>query len=196
MIRISCAIVCPNRMEEISYSSSNSRLPIRKKISKRLALFGIFFVIIILLLGGLFYFVTQGNSKKEVIKTITLPPTEQSKEGTPTPTPEVTSIPTPSPTKSQSSEKSAIKVTVQNGSGESGVAGKASAILKTAGYNVVSSGNADAFDYTDVTIKVKNSRKQILISLKTDLSKDYTIGATSTDLPEATAYDALVIIGK
>lgn len=193
-------------MEEISYSGSAS--PSKKRISKRVALFGIFFIIILLLLGSVAYFVTSGSEPSEEDSTsITLEEStdEVIEEEEPTEEPLETEAPTPSktpskaPTKAPSSEDtpaSGGSVAIQNGSGESGVAGTAAAIVREAGFTVASTGNADNFDYTDVKIQVKNSKKSILADLEEALSADYTIGDTSTDLPEATSYDALVIIGK
>lgn len=193
-------------MEEISYSGSTS--PSKKRISKRVALFGIFFVIILLLLGSVAYFVTSGNSTNDEDSTsITLteePQDSMVEQEEPTEEPEETEAPTPSkspskaPTKAATADSPASEgsVAVQNGSGESGVAGTAADIIKAAGFTIASTGNADNFDYTDVTIQVKNSKKSILADLEDALSDDYTIADTSTDLPEATNYDALVIIGK
>jgi hypothetical protein len=87
-------------------------------------------------------------------------------------------------------------VTVQNGSGEAGVAGKGADALKRLGYNVTGTGNADNFDYTNVVIQVKNSSSDYLDLLKTDLGLSYTIGTTSADLPDSFSSDALVIIGQ
>ncbi len=192
-------------MEEISYSGSTS--PSKKRISKRVALFGIFFIIILLLLGSVAYFVTSGNAPDEEDSTsITLEEDsgdEVIAEEEPTEEPEETKAPSPSksPTKApaeddENTPASSGSVAVQNGSGESGVAGAAAEIIREAGFTVASTGNADNFEYTDVTIQVKNSKKSILADLEEALSKDYTIGDTSTDLPETTSYDALVIIGK
>lgn len=191
-------------MQEISYSGSKS--PIRKRLSKRVILFGTFFIIILALLGSVFYFVTRGNSAEQVTKSITLPDNSEPEvtEEEPSLTPEESSAPTPTPkptavpTKAtqSDSQKASIKVVVQNGSGEAGVGGKAADILKSAGYDVVSTANADNFDYTDVTIQVKAAKKSALSLIEGDLSSDYTIGKTSADLPVDTSYDALVIIGK
>lgn len=93
-------------------------------------------------------------------------------------------------------DRSKLSVIVQNGSGIEGVAGKAAKILKEVGYNVVSTGNADNYNYKGVTIKVKSSQKKFLPLLKKDLSKDYTIDATSSDLPSSSPTDSLIIIGK
>jgi len=89
-----------------------------------------------------------------------------------------------------------MSVTVQNGSGEKGVAAKAADTLRGLGYNVVSAGNADNYDYSDVTIQVKSSKSDFLSLLKKDLSTSYTIGSSTSDLTATSSSDALVIIGK
>lgn len=189
-------------MEEISYSGANS--PIRRKISKRLILFSVFFVIILLLLGSVAYFVTSGD-KAEEPSTVSF---EENTEPTvisetPTEEPSETEAPTPSikatvaPTKAAAAaDKSDIEIAIQNGSGEAGVAGSASDILTSAGYTVVSTGNADNFDYTGVTIQVKATKKSILTGIEDALNEDYTVSKSTSDLPTDASYDALVIIGK
>ncbi|MEK7517575.1 MAG: LytR C-terminal domain-containing protein, partial [Patescibacteria group bacterium] len=92
--------------------------------------------------------------------------------------------------------RSKLSVSIMNGSGETGAATKASDFLKGLGYNVVSVGNADREDYQNTKIQVKSNKSEFLSLLKNDLSKNYTIGETSSDLPESSPEDALVIIGK
>ncbi len=197
-------------MEEISYSGSKRSN--RKRLPKRLIVFGGLFLVVLLLLGSAGYFITRSNSDtlEDNSSTITLP--DESNEEiseTPTPTEEISITPekstTPSkapsktPTKAASSgtaNKSDIKISVQNGSGVTGAAKGASEVLTAAGFNVVSTGNADNSDYTDVTIQIKNSQKSHLAAIEDALSEDYTVADTSTDLPETTSYDVLVIIGK
>lgn len=89
-----------------------------------------------------------------------------------------------------------ITISVENGSGQEGVAGKASDFLKGKGYNVSSTTNADNYNYTGVTIKVKSSTSAYLNILKKDLSEKYTVSNTSSDLSKDFAADAIVIIGK
>lgn len=200
-------------MDEISYSGSSASRK-KRRISKRLVTFGLIAVIVLVLIGGIAYFVTRkGDSENDGSAIITLPEEQQKTENTPTPeasitpavsvTPSASKSPTPktsvSPTKSPSvsdSAKSDIKVVIQNGSGESGVAGKASDVMKAAGYTVVSTGNADNFDYKDVTVRVKPSQKSNLAAIEKALSTNYTVGDTSSDLSEGQSYDVLVIIGK
>lgn len=178
-------------MDEISYSGSGRS--IRRKLPKRLVLFAVFFVIILLLLGGVVFFVTRGSTPAEETRELNIP--EESQEEI-TISPELSEDPTPTPTEEAKLDKSTLKVSVQNGSGESGVAGKVAEVLRTAGYNVVSTGNADNFEYTDVTIKVRSTKKAFLTLLEKDLSKEYTVGDSSSALTTDASYDAVVIIGK
>ncbi|MDO8582912.1 MAG: LytR C-terminal domain-containing protein [bacterium] len=101
-----------------------------------------------------------------------------------------------SPVDKSGLDRSKLSVTVQNGSGTEGVAGKGANILKELGYNVASTGNADNYNYQGVTIKVKSSKSDFLNLLKQDLSKDYSITASSSDLSSDSPTDAMVIIGK
>lgn len=93
-------------------------------------------------------------------------------------------------------DRSTLSVTVQNGSGTEGVAGKAANILKDFGYNVVSTENANNYNYKGVTIKIKEENSKFLNLLKKDLSRDYTISLTSSDLSSSSPTSALIIIGK
>ncbi len=93
-------------------------------------------------------------------------------------------------------DRSTLSVEVQNGSGEVGAASKGSDILKSFGYKVVATGNADNFDYQSATIKVKSTKTNFLSLLKKDLGFSYTVGSASADLASSSTADALVIIGK
>jgi len=93
-------------------------------------------------------------------------------------------------------DRSTLSITVQNGSGIEGVAGKAATILKEFGYNVTSTGNADNYNYEGATIKVKKENSNFLDLLKKDMAKDYTITSTSSDLSSDSPTNAVIIIGK
>lgn len=101
-----------------------------------------------------------------------------------------------SPIDASGLDRSKLSIAVANGSGIEGTAGKAATILKDLGYNVVSTENADNFNYEGATIKVKKEKGNFLNLLKKDLSKDYTVSASSSDLPSSSSSDALIIIGK
>lgn len=105
-----------------------------------------------------------------------------------------TSTPIPTPTTALSRSK--LSITVENGSGEVGVASKVSDYLKGLGYNVTGTSNADSFDYNGVTIQVKSENKDYLAMLKKDLEANYSIESATPDLSSSFSSSALVIIGK
>lgn len=131
------------------------------------------------------------------------PTPAKSSKTTPTPaktsasvTPKPTSVPGSSVDKATGLDRASLSVAVQNGSGVKGAASGTADDLKTLGYNVVSTGNADTFDYQNVIIKVKSSKAKYLPLLKKDLSGSHTIGESSSDLSASESADALVVIGK
>lgn len=144
----------------------------------------------------------QSTSTASTVPTSTETPFPSSTpENSPSPSPTPSSTPTPKPTanpvdKTTGLDRSKLSVLVQNGSGESGAAGKASDFLKNLGYNVLNTANADNYDYTNVVVRVKSTKSDFLSLLKKDLGFNYTIGTTSADLSDSSTEDALVIIGK
>ncbi len=130
------------------------------------------------------------------------PTPEKSSKATPTPA-KITVTPKPTAGSTGSSvdkatglDRAALSIAVQNGSGVKGAASGISDDLKSLGYNVVSTGNADTFDYQNVIIKVKSSKSKYLPLLKKDLSGSHRLGESSSDLSANESADALVIIGK
>lgn len=154
-------------------------------------------IVVIVVLFNAFKILTGGSKKS------TPTPTPAAVIETATPEPSATESASPTPTPTNNPVDSAtglnranLSVEIQNGSGTVGAAGKASTLLKSLGYNITSTGNADNFNFTDVTVKVKVAQKKYLPLLIKDLSTDYTIGASSSDLDASSSADALVIIGK
>lgn len=123
--------------------------------------------------------------------TPTTTPTPAETSGTPTPTTKLT----PTPTKTAVVTKN-LTLQVLNGAGIAGAGKKAADFLTGLGYNVVSTGNADNFDYQQTEIQIKSGKASLLATLKKDLSANYTVGATSTDLSASSSADAVVIVGK
>lgn len=183
----------------------------KKRINKRfLYLIGFVIFLVVAFLG---YSVLGSNKTSQnnnltntptptefVIPSDTPTPIEEV-TNTPTPTEKITETPTPKPTEnpvdSQTGlDRSDLTVTVQNGSGQAGVAKKGVDFLKNLGYNVSSPQNADKEDYTGVTIQVKSGSSKYSTLLKSDLAKEYTITVSSLDLADSFSTDALVIIGK
>lgn len=137
-------------------------------------------------------------------ETQTPTPTPTIEDFAPTETPEATIEPTDEPTPTPVSsidsatglDRADLSVRVENGSGVTGAAKKAADYLTGLGYNVVSTGNADNTDYTDVTIMVKSSEKDYLPLLNKDLSREYEVGSSSSNLSATASAEALVIVGK
>ncbi len=192
-------------MEETPLEAIPTFTPQRRQTNKRSAYLILAIIVLVVLFLG--YKTLFSGSKTAsvsnsipVLATVTPEPTAISTPAvseSPTVTPTLTPKPTANPVdKDTGLDRSELSITVENGSGEAGVAGKASDILKNLGYNVTSSDNADNFDYTNVTIQVKSSKSDFLSLLKKDLGFDYTIGNATSDLPDSFSSDALVIIGK
>ncbi|MDP3941317.1 MAG: LytR C-terminal domain-containing protein [bacterium] len=92
-------------------------------------------------------------------------------------------------------DRSGLTVDILNGSGVSGAAGKMSSLLKDLGYVIGSTGNADNFDYQNVTIQVKSTKSKYLPLLKKDIGSSYSVGDASSSLASGSA-DVVIIVGK
>lgn len=182
----------------------------RKTPSKKPQKYFFTFIIILLFSGFIYYSASkimgvkeEKPQKEEITPSPTefIFPTDPPVSIVESPTPEVTTTlditPTVNPIdKTTGFNRSKLSIAIQNGSGEVGAASKASEILKSFGYNVVSSANADSFTYENVSINVKKDKSGYLSLLKKDLGITYTIGSTSATLPLDYSSDVIVIIGK
>lgn len=197
-------------MEDSSFqppaSQFNYQSPQPVGKSKKFLKLIIFAIILVGLIWGVQKIFFGGSEKAKPVG-ITPSPTEyQFPTDTPAPSANPTSEPksTVTPTtkavnpvdSSTGLDRSTLSVEVRNGSGETGVASKGSEILKSFGYKVIATGNADNFDYQNTTIRVKSTKTNFLALLKKDLGFSYTISSSSADLSSSSVADALVIIGK
>ena len=186
-------------MEETPLEVIPTFTPQRRQGNRKPAYLILAIIILLLLFLGYKAVSSQKSSTPTVtptpiVATPTLTPTSiPSPSGPPT----VTPTPTVNPVDKDSGlDRSQLTVTVQNGSGIAGVAAKAVSVLKNLGYDVVGSGNADNFNYTNAKIQVKSGKSDFLALLKKDLGFSYTIGAATSDLSDSFSSDALVIIGQ
>lgn len=179
----------------------------RSKVSSPKKYFVI--VAIIIVVSLLIFGITRFAGSRDQEPTPTPMPTQEvfpTSEPEPTtedvtPTSEPTKTPTPKPTvnpvdKESGLNRSKLAVQILNGSGEAGVAKKATTLLENLGYNVIQTSNADNFNYEKTTIQIKSAKDGYLALLKKDLSSEYKIGTTSSDLSADTRADAIVTIGK
>lgn len=203
-------------MEEGQYEISPQFTPVQqKKINKRfIYLIGAIIVLILLFIG----YKALNSSGNNTNSTLSLTPTPTefviptdipsptdsltpTEAETPTPTPTSIISITPKPTqnpvdKTTGLDRSKLSVTVENGSGKSGVAKLGGDFLTNLGYEVTTTTNADNADYTGVTIQVKSASSDFLALLKKDLATEYTITSFTSDLANSFSSGALVIIGK
>lgn len=190
-----------DNLPQVTPAYSKEKKPFPKKI--------VFLLVLLLLLcaGGVIgvrYF-TAAKLSKNILSPSTSPTVTQAPSPTQAATPTVSTTVTSSvvsPTKAagkttptSATSRSSTTVSILNGSGVAGAASKVSATLQGLGYQIGTVGNADTYDYTDVTIEVKKSKASLLPQLKKDLSS-YTIGSSSATLKESNAADAVVIVGK
>lgn len=165
--------------------------------------FIIIVVVVLLIVGGFFAVRNFQQSSKKVEEkvvtpTVTIPTEEPTEEPTPEETGAPTKKPTPSaiPTTGQVQKAQELNIQVLNGSGKEGVAGEGRDFLKGKGYQVVETGNADNFDYENVTVRLKDSRKKFLDTVRNDLSEKYTLATGSGTLSEDSLFDVSIIVGK
>lgn len=108
--------------------------------------------------------------------------------------PSVESTPTASP--SASFKRETLKLQVLNGSGVSGLAGKAKIYLESLGYKDVVAGNASSSDLIETTISVKESKKDLVENIRTDLAKNYKVAKETETLSTSSKYDFVITLGS
>lgn len=146
-----------------------------------------FAFLITVFIGGLYVYFTGIKSK-----TATATPTPTASSD-PVATPAVSDAPTASPS---ASNLGSFKVSVLNGSGKSGEAGRARALLEKAGFNVTSTGNASAFNFTDTTIQVKSTvGAEVVSKLKESLGESYSV-TDGKALDVKSQFDIVITVGS
>ena len=140
-----------------------------------------------LLIGGIFAYVFG------IQKISTSQPTDS--EETQNITVEPTVSPTTKPTASPSDSLSKYKIKILNGSGIKGEAGKVQTLIETAGFTVLSTGNASTYDFTKTQISIKTGVDQEFItSLIKTLEKNYQLEDTKTSSSQAN--DVTLTVGS
>lgn len=181
--------------ENIGFTSSPPQVGVKKKNSK---LWIIIVLAVILAVGG--YFIYSNSKKKEETKPVEVispteaPTAEPTQEASPSGT--ITPSPSPRPTTGVVSSAHDLSIQVLNGSGTVGAAGDVKSYLAGKGYKNLDTGNADNFDYTNVTVKIKSSQSKFLSAIQDDLSAKYTLATGSGSLSANSDFDVAVIVGK
>lgn len=185
----------PNTSINSGFSQSVTSSP-KKNGSKMLIV-----IIVLAVVAAAVFFLMSKNQKKNQSNEIQVTPSativeptgEPTKEATPSATKKPTS--TVIPTAAVINKAQDLNIQVLNGSGKEGAASSIVDLLKKKGYTHLEAGNADNFNYVNLTIRIKNSRKKFLSDLQNDLST-YTISSQSGSLSDSALFDASLIVGK
>lgn len=179
--------------EDIKSWLKDIRPDTTKEIEKKNGFsFKLFFVFIILfamigaLIGGMFYYANSVGTKPE-----------SKTEITPTLSTTVSPTVTPSPTPDPKADLSKLKVSVLNGSGVSGEAGKVKTLLTEKGFLAgnVTAGNANASNHKDTVVSLKaNVPEQVYKEIESALSA-YTVTKGEKPLAETSTRDVEIIVG-
>lgn len=111
-------------------------------------------------------------------------------EVTPMPTSAATPVPSASPVAFDN-----LKVSVLNGSGKAGEAGKAASLLKNAGFSIAQTSNASSFDFAQTVIQVKSGvPSTVILAVEDALKSTYSV-TTGDALATSSAYDVIVTVG-
>lgn len=167
------------------------------KTSNKKRLVIIFFVVLILVIAGLGGLYVLGNSTKKTPNPTAPVPTEAPVA---TATPEASTSGSLSPTLAATSsaglDRKILKVAVLNGSGTAGAAQKIAGPLKIAGYTSLTTGNADVFTYTGITIHVKKAQSGYLKQLQKDIATADSTAKVTASIDDTISTEAEVIVGK
>lgn len=94
-------------------------------------------------------------------------------------------------------ERGKFTISVLNGSGKVGDGNELILILKDFGYKVTFIGNADSLEYEDVTVRLKQEKKDYMGLLTKDLTvATYKISSVAADLAAEETVDAVIIVGN
>lgn len=158
---------------------------IEEKPSKTKILLVIFVVAIIgLIVGGVFYY----RSRVSKTETTDQPePTPTASEETPTPTEELVT---------EEVDYSEYKVSILNGSGIIGEAGKVEDLISDLGFDSIETDNAESYDFQTTEISMKEDTPDAAISAIEELiGESFTVERTGTSLAENSTYDIIIIVG-
>lgn len=180
------APVMPQHAEAAARALLDSDIPSRRRGTNfKLILFvTIVTALIVGFIAGGVYVYMSGVSNNQVV------------ESTPTPTPlSVDTTPTPKPSATPTIVPSSFNVSVLNGSGVIGAAGKVKASLEAGGFKVTGTGNAANYSFKNTVVQTKASVPAQALDLLKKALKDYVV-EEGDSLPTSSTFDIIVTAGK
>ncbi len=92
-------------------------------------------------------------------------------------------------------KKEVIKVSILNGSGIAGEAGKVKALLNDSGFTDITTGNAKTYDFTKTIVSTKADADKSLYSEIEKSLETYDV-EKGEDLSKDSEFDVVVTVGK
>ncbi|MBD3366345.1 hypothetical protein GF360_03335 [candidate division WWE3 bacterium] len=90
-----------------------------------------------------------------------------------------------------------VALQILNGSGVAGEAGATQEILEAEGFEDISVGNADNFDYTKTQVQVKASvGSNVYETIERALNSEFEVGQAAETLDATADYDVILIVGE
>jgi hypothetical protein len=151
-------------------------------LSKKLLWLFIFLVIGGLVVGGFFYYKSRVGEEPS---------------GGGAQTPEATTAPeaTATPAPAEEVKLDTLKVSILNGSGIPGEAGKVQALLEEAGFADFETGNADSYDYTITEVTLKEGVLTAAFDAVKEALDEYNVVKQEGTLEEDSEFDLEIIVG-
>jgi len=112
------------------------------------------------------------------------------------PTPTVWPTPTAEISPTPSLKISDLQIKILNGSGIAGEAGVVKKYLEDLGYQNITTGNADSFNYKGMELAIKKGKEELKSQLTQDLSKKFTLTETLKTVESTNENDVIIIVGK
>jgi len=150
-------------------------------------------VVVAIVSGALYVYFNGVNSLKGIADATPIPTDSPSATNQPQSTPGSTpSSTSPSP----STKPSDLKVSVLNGSGKIGEAGKAKALIEKAGFKVTQTGNAPNFNFPNTVVQVKSTvSSEVTNKIKEALKASYAV-TDGAALDAKSSFDIVVTVGQ
>lgn len=149
-------------------------------------------LIILIIIGALAFAFFRGIGPFAAIS-----PFAEQEVSSPTPFAESSPlVSSPNPISETEVDKAQPAIRVLNGSGIAGLASSAKDFLENLGWRVTSVGNAQAYDFDQTQIRVKDDFSKYQEALVGDLSDKYSVEVSSDPLSSTDSADIEVIVGK
>lgn len=148
-------------------------------------------LIILIIAGALVFAFFKGIGPFAAIS-----PFAKQEVSSPTPQAVYSPIVESSPSASAEVDKAQPAIRILNGSGIAGLASSAKDFIEGLGWRVANVGNADAYDFDQTEIRMKDDFSQYQEPLVKDLSDKYSVKISDDTLDASDSADIEIIIGK